>query len=376
MKITIIGTVFPYRGGLAAFNERLAKEFVEEGENVKVETFTLQYPNFLFPGKTQYSSESSAPNLHISRSVNSINPFNWIRVGKDVSKGNPDVVVFAYWMSFFAPCFGTIAKVIKKKCNAKLIGLIHNMTPHESSIIDKYLPPYFLKCMDGFVALSDFVMNDVEKCIGSIKSKVISPHPIYDIYGSQISREEALEKLSLSKDCTYLLFFGFIRDYKGLDLLLQAMADSRISSKPIKLLVVGEFYGNEEKYKNLETTLKLNNIIWISDYVPDSSIATYFCASDLIVQPYKSATQSGVAQIAYHFEKPLVVTNVGGLPEIVPDGKVGYVVNPNPGEIADAIIRFLENTDKNAFLTNIKEEKKKYQWNILTKKIKEMIANM
>lgn len=376
MKITIVGTAFPYRGGLAAFNERLAREFITEGESVKVETFILQYPNFLFPGKTQYSSESSTPDLNITRSVNSVNPFNWIRVGKEISKEDPDVVIFAYWMSFFAPCYGTIAKIIKKRCNAKLIGLIHNMTPHESSIIDKWLPPYFLKRMDGFVALSDFVMNDVEKCIGEVRSKVISPHPIYDIYGTQISREEALKKLSLPTDCSYLLFFGFIRDYKGLDLLLQAMADSRIITKSVKLLVVGEFYGNEETYKNIEKTLHLSNVIWVSDYVPDSSIATYFCASDLIVQPYKSATQSGVAQIAYHFEKPLVVTNVGGLPEIVPDGKVGYVVSPNSKEIADAIIQFLENTDRNAFLTNIKEEKKKYQWNILVEKMKEMIANM
>ena len=376
MKITIVGTAHPYRGGLAAFNERLATEFVKQGDNVNVATFTLQYPNFLFPGKTQFSAGSAPSSLHIVRQVNSVNPYNWVKTGLEIAEDNPDVVIFAYWMSFFAPCFGTIAKMIKRKCSAKLIGLIHNMTPHETSIIDKYLPPYFLKSMDGFISLSDFVMNDVERCVGEIKAKVVSPHPIYDIYGPQMDRETALERLSLSADFNYLLFFGFIRDYKGLDLLLQAMSDQRISEVPIKLLVVGEFYGNEEKYKKMEQELNLKNVIWVSDYVPDSSVGSYFCASDLIVQPYRSATQSGVAQIAYHFEKPMVVTNVGGLPEIVPDGKVGYVVNPDPKEIADAILRFFQHADKDSFHENIKEEKKKYQWDILVKKIKDMLSNM
>lgn len=376
MKITIVGTAHPYRGGLAAFNERLASEFVKAGDSVDVATFTLQYPNFLFPGKTQYSSGSAPTSLHIVRRVNSVNPYNWVKTGSKIAEDNPDVVIFAYWMSFFAPCFGTIAKVIRKKTNAKLIGLIHNMTPHETSIIDKYLPPYFLKSMDGFIVLSDFVMNDVERCVGEIKAKVVSPHPIYDIYGPQMDRVTALEKLSLPTDYNYLLFFGFIRDYKGLDLLLQAMSDQRIVDSSIRLLVVGEFYGNEEKYKKMEQDLNLKNIVWVSDYVPDSSVGAYFCASDLIVQPYRSATQSGVAQVAYHFEKPMVVTNVGGLPEIVPDGKVGYVVNPDPKEIADAILRFFQNTDKECFLENIREEKKKYQWNILVKKIKDMLATM
>ncbi len=373
MKITIIGTAYPYRGGLAAFNERLANEFVSDGDEVKMETFTLQYPNFLFPGKTQFASSEAPCSLDIDRSVNSVNPINWIRVGMKVAKGNPDVVIFAYWMSFFAPCFGTIAKVIKRKTNAKLIGLIHNMTPHESSFIDKLFPPYFLKSMDGFIALSDFVMSDVEKFMGKKMPNVVSPHPIYDIYGPMIPKDTALEQLSLSKECSYILFFGFIRDYKGLDLLMQALSDERISNKPIKALVVGEFYGNEEKYKKLQSDLNLSNIVWVSDYVPDSQVGAYFCAADLVVQPYRSATQSGVAQVAYHFEKPMVVTNVGGLPEIVPDGKVGYVVEPDPTKIADAIVRFYQETDKERFLSNIKEEKKKYQWDILVKKIKDMI---
>ena len=376
MKITIVGTAYPYRGGLAAFNERLAKEFQKEGDEVKIETFSLQYPNFLFPGKTQYTTDPKPNELTICRSVNSVNPINWVKVGKKIAKSHPDVVIFAYWISFMSPSMGTIAKIIKKKSNAKCIGLIHNMTPHESSLMDRILPSWFLRSMDAFISLSDFVMRDVMNYLGKDLPNVVSPHPIYDVYGESMSRDEAIERLGLSKDYRYLLFFGFIREYKGLDLLLQAMADKRVSQLPVKALIVGEFYGNEQKSTEMASTLGLSNIIWVSDYVSDDKVGSYFCSADVIVQPYKTATQSGVAQIAYHFEKPMIVTNVGGLPEIVPDGKVGYVVSPDSSALADGIARFFNPIESVDFSANIKEEKKKYQWNVLTGKIKKMIESI
>lgn len=370
-KIVIVGTTFPYRGGLAAFNERMALQFQAEGDDVSVETFTLQYPAFLFPGKTQYSN-GEAPNLKINRSISSVNPFNWKNVGLQIAKQNPDVVIFAYWMTFMAPCYGKIAKTIKRNCGAKCIALVHNMIPHEPSVLDMMIPYVFVNQIDAFFSLSASVARDIERYEKSPKPKSVSPHPIYDHYGEKISRHEALQILNLPDEKKYILFFGFIRDYKGLDLLLEAMADERIATSNIQLLVAGEFYSNEKKYKELTEKLGLQNVTWFSEYIPNDKVNLYFCATDVIVQPYKSGTQSGVTQVGYHFEKPMIVTNVGGLAEIIPNGKVGFVVEPNAQSIADAIVRFFEKDDTTYFEENIREEKKKYAWNILTKKMRSL----
>lgn len=375
MRIILVGTAFPYRGGLAAFNERLAIEFQKEGEDISIETFTLQYPNFLFPGKTQYSN-GTAPDLKINRSVHSVNPLNWRKTAKAIAKQNPDVVIFAYWMSFMAPCFGTIARVLKRRCNARCIGLIHNMIAHEPSIFDKIFAPYFVNAMDGFFTLSQSVFKEIELFERKPKPKSWSPHPIYDTYGALISKEQACRHLGLQPDKRYILFFGFIREYKGLDLLLHAMANERIKNSNIHLLVAGEFYSNEEKYKKLTEHLDLQNITWFSEYIPDNEVNNYFCAADVIVQPYKSATQSGVTQVGYHFEKPMIVTNVGGLAEIIPDEKVGYVVEPNSHALANAIVKFFASDNAVKMTENIRDEKKKYAWNILTKKMTSLMNNI
>ena len=369
MKIILVGTAFPYRGGLAAFNERLSLEFQKEGEDISIETFTLQYPNFLFPGKTQYSN-STAPDLNISRSVNSINPFNWFSTAKKIAKKQPDVVIFAYWMSFMAPCFGTIARILKKHCNAKCIGLIHNMIAHEPSIFDRIFAPYFVNAMDGFFTLSQSVFGEIEQFERKPKPKSWSPHPIYDTYGALISKEQACQHLGLNPDKRYILFFGFIREYKGLDLLLNAMANEQIQKSNIHLLVAGEFYDNEEKYKKLAEQVGLQNVTWFSEYLPDNEVNNYFCAADVIVQPYKSATQSGVTQIGYHFEKPMIVTNVGGLAEIIPNEKVGYVVEPDSKSLATAMVKFFGQENHDTFIENIKIEKQKFVWSNLTKQLR------
>jgi glycosyltransferase involved in cell wall biosynthesis len=367
MKIIILGTAHPYRGGIATFNERLASQFVEEGNEVEVYTFTLQYPSFLFPGKTQYSSDAAPKNLKIRRKVNSINPLNWIKVGREIRKKKPDLLIFGYWMSFISPCFGTIARCAKNKTTTQ-IALIHNMLPHEPSVLDKFLPKYFVTKMDGFVAMAESVKNDILIFDKKNKPKAVSPHPIYDHYGELMSKENTCRFLKLNKDDKFVLFFGFIRKYKGLDLLLDAFADERIKSLKIKLLIVGEFYEDKGFYSQKIKDLDIENqVIMYSNYVSDSEVKYYFSAADIIAQPYKTATQSGVTQIAYHFEKPMLVTNVGGLAEIVPNGKVGYVVEANPKEIADALVDFFEN--KPDFSDNIKVEKEKYSWQKMTNSI-------
>lgn len=374
MKIIILGTAYPYRGGLAAFNERLACELQSQGHEVEIYTFTLQYPNFLFPGKTQYSPDPAPENLTIYRKVNSCNPFNWCRVGREIAKKRPDVVVFAYWMSFMAPCMGTIARKIRRKGHTKVVALVHNMIPHEPNVLDKFLPPYFVKAMDGFMALSESVVKDIEHFDKRNCPKRFSPHPIYDHYGSRLPREEALSLLNLSPDFRYVLFFGFIRAYKGLDLLIDAFADARLREAGVKLLVAGEFYGDSAPYLNRIKELGVDDrVVLCTDFIPDGEVNRYFSAADIVAQPYKTATQSGVTQIAFHFEKPMLVTNVGGLPEIVPDGKIGYVVEPDSKQIADALHRFFSEQKQEEFEQNVREEKKKYAWSRFTEVMNELM---
>lgn len=376
MHVVVVGTAYPYRGGLAAFNERLSRQFVEEGEIVEVVTFTLQYPSCLFPGKTQYSDGAAPTDFPISRRVNSCNPINWYSVGVWLAEQNADVVIFAYWMSFMAPCFGTIAKVAKRKSpTTKMVALVHNMIPHEQNILDRLFPSYFVNAMDGFVALSQSVVDDIARFDIQSKPKKFSPHPIYDHYGVLLQREEALRLLSLDSDCRYILFFGFIRAYKGLDLLLSAMADERIKSRNVKLIVAGEFYGNSEPYMRQVKDLGIEDkVIFCSDYIPNDEVNRYFSAADIVAQPYKSATQSGVSQVAFHFEKPMVVTNVGGLAEIVPNGKVGYVVDPNPTSIAEALNAFFESGLGPNLNLNMKIEKQKYAWSKMTDAVRSVVG--
>lgn len=372
MKIIIVGTAFPFRGGLAAFNERLAYQFQQEGHEVEIITFTLQYPNFLFPGKTQYSDESKKSELQIIEKINSINPLNWIAVGREIDKKHPDRVIFCYWMSFMAPCLGTIAKQINKK-KTKRIALLHNMMPHEPTLLDKIFPAYFVKSMDAFVAMTQSVVDDVRKIDNKNKPISVSPHPLYDHYGDKIPKSTALEKLGLDPDYHYILFFGFIRAYKGLDLLLEAYSDIILRQYKMKLIIAGEFYENKEPYLDLIYKNSLeDDVILHTHFIPDSEVHYYFSAADLIAQPYKTATQSGVSQIAYFYEKPMLVTNVGGLAETIPDGKVGYVVEPNVKSITNALSDFAGNERSPFFIQNIKEEKKKYEWSRMTETIIEL----
>lgn len=367
MKVLIIGTAYPYRGGLAAFNERLARQFTDEGCEVEIITFTLQYPSFLFPGKTQYSTDSAPSGLHVSRLVNSVNPFNWTAVGKQLAKRQADVAVISYWMPFMAPCLGTIAREIRKYAKTKVVAVLHNVIPHEPHFFDLPLSRYFVKSVDAFVYMSRSVGEDLKRLGNGGRPAAFSPHPVYDTFGEQVPRTEALKSLGLDAGKRYLLFFGFIRDYKGLDLLMRAMSLPQVRGmEDVELVVAGEFYGNEQKYKDLERNLGLTGRVrWYSDFIPDEKVKLFFSAADLIVQPYKSATQSGVTQIAYHFEKPMVVTNVGGLPEIVPDGKAGYVVEPSPKSIAAVICGFMAQNDRDCFIQGIKQEKQKYSWSAI-----------
>jgi len=362
MKVTLVGTAHPFRGGIAVFIERLARAFKQNNDEVRISTFTLQYPKILFPGETQYSSSPKPTDLAITQEVNSINPFNWIKVGNKIRNEKPDLVIFKYWIPFMAPSLGTIARRIRKNNHTKVIVVVDNIIPHEKRFGDNALNNYFVKSVDAFVAMSQSVLDDL-KTFDATKPKMLSPHPLYDNFGKAKNREEALKALDLDSSHNYMLFFGIIRQYKGLDILLKAFADNRLNNGKNKLIVAGEFYEDNSVYMDLIEKYQLqDSIVLATKFIPDEEVVNYFCVADIIVQPYKHATQSGVTQIAYHFEKPMLVTDVGGLKEIVPHNKVGYVTNPDEKEVAAALIDFYENNRSQEFINGVKEEKQKYTW--------------
>jgi D-inositol-3-phosphate glycosyltransferase len=373
MKVTILGSAHPLRGGLAAYNERLAKEFQQEKDEVTIETFSLQYPEFLFPGTTQYSSLPKPKDLIINVSVNSINPFNWIKVGLKIRKQKPDILITKFWLPFMAPCLGTICRIVKSNKHTKIISILDNIIPHEKRIGDTFFTQYFVNSIDAFIAMSDSVYNDLS-VFDTKKPRLLNPHPLFDNYGESISKEEAIRQLNLDTNKKYILFFGLIRDYKGLDILLKAMATDALRNSNIQLIVAGEYYSNKDEYEKLIQDLNLNDKLELhTRFIPDDEVVKYFCAADMVVQPYKHATQSGVTQICYHFNKPMLVTNVGGLPEIVPNNKVGFVVEPNEIEVANAILKFYNENKEQEFILNILEEKKKYSWKVMVEKVKSFL---
>lgn len=373
-RIVIIGPAYPLRGGLATFNQRLAQEFIKEGHSCELVSFSLQYPSILFPGKTQYSEEPAPAGLIIRSIVNSINPANWLQVGKRLRNERPDFIIVRFWIPFMGPALGTILRQVKKNRHTKVICIADNVIPHEHRLGDRTFTRYFLKACDGFITMSDKVMNDLRQ-FEKKKPALLVQHPLYDNFGEKISKEEARSFLKLDSSDKIVLFFGFIRKYKGLDLLLQAMTDKHIKEANIKLLIAGEFYEDEKPYlqiikdNQLEETVILKN-----QFIQDQEVKYYLCAADMVVQPYRNATQSGVTPLAYHFEKPMVVTNVGGLPDLVPDHKVGLVCEPQPKSIAEAILEYYQ-LGEDYFIPHLRSEKQKYAWTNLTKAIKELVVS-
>lgn len=360
-KIIIIGPAYPLRGGLATFNERLARQFKSEGHEVVIYTFSLQYPSFLFPGKTQYSESAPPSDLHIIQCINSINPINWYQSGKKIQKENADIVIVRYWLPFMGPCLGTIVRIIKKNLRSKVIALIDNALPHEKRPGDRLFTKYFTKAVDAFVTMSHFVRTDLKEFTD--KSIELVAHPLYDNFGPKINRASARSTLGLPQEAYIFLFFGFIRKYKGLDLLISAFEQLHMDN--VYLLIAGEYYAGEDEIKDkINQSPSKNKILEHTHFINDEQVALYFSAANTVVQPYRNATQSGVTPLAYHFEVPMIVTNVGALPDLVPP-KLGMVCEPNEVAIADTLQAMLS-FDTISFESAIKTEKKKLSWEKLT----------
>jgi D-inositol-3-phosphate glycosyltransferase len=369
MRIISLGPAHPYRGGPASFNDRLAQQFSAEGHTIEIFTFLLQYPGFLFPGKTQYTDSPAPQGVKITRKLNSINPFNWIATGLKIKNEKPDILLIRYWLPFMGPCLGTVARIARSNGHTKVICIFDNVVPHEKRPGDKILTKYFTGSIDGAIVMSQTVLDDLKTYRKNIPVK-LSPHPLFDNYGTLVPRKEALSALNLDEDNSYLLFFGFIRAYKGLDLLIEAFSDKRLRNRKLKLIIAGEFYENDTPYRDMIKKYNLENeIIFFDHFIKDNEVSRFFSVADLVVQPYKTATQSGVTQIAFHFEKPMLVTDVGGLREIVPDGKCGYVVKPESTNIAEAIIDYFDNNRKGQFTEGVRQEKEKFSWDKMTASI-------
>ena len=367
-KVFIIGPAFPLRGGLASFDELFCEALNKEGHQCEIISYSLQYPNFLFPGSTQYHVNGTAPkNITIHTLINSVNPLSWFKTASFIKKQKPDFIIFRFWIPFMGPALGTIARLVKKQ-NIKVLAITDNVIPHEKRLGDKQLASYFIKGCDAFVTMSKAVMNDLEKFTNTSHKKYLL-HPLYTAFGDKIPKQEARLKLNLKQDDRVILFFGLIRKYKGLDLLIEAF--SLLKANPHnKLLIAGEFYEDKQPYFDLISKYKLEEqIILLNQFIPNDEVKYYFSAADIVALPYRSATQSGVTQVSFHFEVPTLVTNVGGLGEIIPHNVAGYVVEPKPQAIASSLEDYFENKKEQAFTEGMKQEKQKYEWSIFVNEI-------
>lgn len=367
MKITFLGPAYPYRGGMAAFNERLAKEFLSEGKDVSIHTFTVMYPKCLSRGKKQYSESPPPQGIRITRSVNSVNPLNWISTGLKIKRLQPDILLLRYWSPFFALCLGTIARIVKSNSYTVIISVVDKVQTQKNGIIDKILTRFFIRSLSGAVVLSETVSYDIKNYCPKEFPIVYCPHPLFDIYGRAMPVEEAVKILNLDTSFSYILFFGCIRASKGLDILLKALADSRLINLRIKLIVAGEFRENDLPYRNLINELNIaDKVILINNYIKDDEVKLYFSAADMVVQPYKSFGKISVSQIAFQFNKPIVTTGLEELKDIVKNNVTGYIVNPDPSAVAEAISDFYLKDRKADFTKAIIKDKERFRWNKMT----------
>lgn len=363
-KVTILGPAYPYRGGLASIMETLARTFNKRGDQARVLTFTVQYPSLLFPGKSQYRDGEPPADVNITRCVSTVNPLNWIKVGQLIRREAPDLLVMKYWTPFMAPCFGTIARIARRNGRTRAVCQIDNVVPHEHHWFDSMLTRYFVGSMDGFVYMSHEVGRELEQFTQGQKC-LYSPHPMFENFGSPLPRHEACNRLGLNPEVRYMLFFGLVRDYKGLDMLLDAWATLKAkgATEGRRLIVAGEFYTDPRPYTEQIERLGLGeDVILHNWFVPDEQVPLYFSLADALVLPYRTATQSGVTQIAYNFDVPMIATDVGGLGEIIIHERTGLMCAPTVDGIASALERFWREELRPSMVAAMPEEKKRFSW--------------
>lgn len=376
LRITLVGTAHPMRGGLAQFNSALCFALQARGHEVELVSFTRQYPGILFPGKSQFDSSQETHPFPATPMVDSIAPWSWLNAARHIARRRPHGLLFKYWMPFFAPAFGTIARQVKRACGARVVSILDNVIPHERRPGDIVLTRYFLGAVDGFLAMSRSVAADLDRLRPGAPCELV-PHPVYDLFGERIDKIAARRTLGLPEREPILLFFGFVRDYKGLDLLLDALPSIR-KRLPARLLVLGEFYSGKERTLEQIRRLGLSDVVTLEDgYVPNERVSLYFSAADVVVLPYRSATQSGIVPIAYQLERPVICTDVGGLAEVVEHGRTGLICPPLDVEaLAQSVIRFYEEDLEDALVAGIREKRIEYSWDRMAQAVERMIEGM
>ncbi|OHX68212.1 glycosyltransferase [Flammeovirga pacifica] len=365
MRIAILSTFYPFRGGIAQYGTALYSALKEQGHTVKAFTFSRQYPDFLFPGTTQYVTESDGTEpLESEEILDSINPITYYQTAKSIEKFAPDLVITQYWMSFFGPSIGTVAKLLKHQC--KVISILHNVIPHESRIIDSPFTSYFLKQHHGFITMSSAVDKDLRSFVPQAAS-LERPHPLYNHFGQKSDQKKSRQQLGLDENKKTLLFFGFIREYKGIDLLIKAFNQL---DDDYQLVIAGEVYGDFTVYQKLiDQNKNKDRIHCFNQYISDQEVTIYFSAADVCVLPYKSATQSGVTAIALHFEIPIIATNVGGLKELVIPGKTGEIIQEADSVLIEEAIKDYFGKDTSNYPSNIKALKEDMSWDRFASKL-------
>ena len=373
-KIIIVGVAPPYRGGISLHNALLYKH-LSKNFNVLCYNFIRQYPNFLFPGKTQYELDKSAVPIKSNRILDSINPFTWYRTANKILDHKPDLVIFRSWNPFFCIMFGIIAKKIKSRSSIKCMVICDNIFPHEKSFFDKYLMSFFLNKMDLFIVQSSIVEKELISLVCNPKYLRLF-HPIYNVFGELQDQASARKKINLNTKYI-ILYSGLVRSYKGFDILIKSVNYLKDQLDDFLVLAIGESYENEKKYRELIKKEGIEDFfIWENRYVPDNEMNQYFSACDVVALPYKSASQSGIIPIAYHFNKPVVVTDVGGLPDMVENNKTGFIIKSNNSKLLANVLA--ENLKENRFKNmsqNINEFKKQFSWDNFIKGIISLLKN-
>jgi len=365
-RIWIVGPGYPLRGGPALLNENFCKELSKQGHQTKIISYSLQYPSLFFPGTSQFDTSREKPDTEVVSIINTINPLSWFRAAHYINSGHPDIVIFRYWLPFFAPALGTIARRLNKKICC--LALADNIIPHERRPGDMLFTKYFLRSMDGVLCMSKKVEEDLMKFSFADKPHIRVYHPLYETYPPPADSVSARKELGLPLDKKIILFFGLIRKYKGLHLLLEAIREDEHSDR--LLLVAGDFYEKKETYDPLLSELVNKGKVIVHDrFVPDSKIHLYFSSANVCVQPYLNATNSGVSMISYFYGLPVIVTRVGGLPEVVEEGVSGLLCEPNPVSLKKTIDRYFEQELEKKIRKSIPEFRKKFSWEVFVNSI-------
>ena len=373
MKIVLIGPVYPYKGGISHYTGLLCRALRKKHDETMI-SYKMQYPRILYKREQRDYANDSFAVKDTQYLIHTANPLNWIKIGNKIKKMNPDIIIIQWWHPYFAPCYFVLTGFLNK---IKILFVCHNVFPHERFPLDKLLTKMVLRRAGYYVVQS----HTDERDLLSVKKDaayVVTPHPTYNAFKMQnLSKKEAREKLGMKPDVPMLLFFGFIREYKGLKYLLHAMTDICKEIPNLQLWVVGDFGDDRQEYINMIEKLEIkDHVTLVEGYIPDQEVEKYFAAADLVALPYISATQSGIVQIAYGFEKPVLVTDVGGLPDVVRNGETGYVVKrEDAGALACAVKRFFRSDKDIDWQENIRRHSQEFSWETMTDRIETLIRS-